>query len=254
MFNKFRRTNQQFDFECYKRAKSRFKALCKSKRLHFEKQKRSELSNACKTPKEYWRLIKQNCNKGSNPENQVTSEQWIHYFENLLNSNVENENDTLLQEIVQNHEASDLYSPITDDEIISSIKSMNSGKSPGPDGIVIEMFKSTLGQILPFLKTLFNDVYDRGEVPADWCESIICPIYKSGSHREPQNYRGISLMNSISKIFNFLRFLRSRRQSRPEDLCRRILVVSPSGSFARGVTPWIEFIWVPFPTLVSMVS
>ena len=79
---------------------------------------------------------------------------------------------------------------------------MNSGKSPGPDGIVIEMFKSTLGQILPFLKTLFNDVYDRGEVPAGWCESIICPIYKSGSHREPQNYRGISLMNSISKIFN----------------------------------------------------
>ena len=28
------------------------------------------------------------------------------------------------------------------------------------------------------------------------------PIYKSGSHREPQNYRGVSLMNSISKIFN----------------------------------------------------
>ena len=30
----------------------------------------------------------------------------------------------------------------------------------------------------------------------------------------------------------FLRFLRSQRQSRPEDLCRRILVISPSGSFA----------------------
>ena len=49
---------------------------------------------------------------------------------------------------------------------------------------------------------------------------------------------------------HFLRFLRSRRQSRPEDLCRRIQVVSPSGSFTRGVTPWTEFIWVPFPTLV----
>ena len=61
--------------------------------------------------------------------------------------------------------------------------------------------KYTLGQILPFLKTLFNDVYDR-EVPADWCESIICPIYKSCSIRKRQNYRDISLMNSISKIFN----------------------------------------------------
>ena len=48
----------------------------------------------------------------------------------------------------------------------------------------------------------------------------------------------------------FLRFLRSRRQSRPENLCRRILVVSPSGSFARVVTPWFEFIWVPFPAFV----
>ena len=43
---------------------------------------------------------------------------------------------------------------------------MNPGKSPGPEGIVIEMIKSTLGQILPFLKTLFNDVNYR-EVPAD---------------------------------------------------------------------------------------
>ena len=40
------------------------------------------------------------------------------------------------------------------------------------------------------------------EDPADWCESFICPIYKSGSNREPQNYRGISLMNNISKVFN----------------------------------------------------
>ena len=195
----FRRTNHQCDFERYKRAKSRFKALCKSKRLHCEKQKRSELSNACKNPKEYWRLIKQNCNKNLNPENQIAPEQWIDYFENLLNTNAE---DTLLQEIVQNHDASDLDSPITDDEIISSIKSMNPGKSPGPDGIVIEMFKSTLGKILPYLKTLFNDVYDRGEVPADWCESIICPIFKSGLNREPQNYRGISLMNRIQWHFD----------------------------------------------------
>ena len=51
----------------------------------------------------------------------------------ILNTNAESKNDTLLQEIVQNHDASDLDSPMTDDEIISSIKSMN-GKSPGPDG------------------------------------------------------------------------------------------------------------------------
>ena len=106
---------------------------------------------------------------------------------------------------------------------------MNPGKSPGPDGIEIEMFKSTLGQILPFLKTLFNDVYDRGEVPADWCESIICPIFKSGSKREPQNYRGISLMNSISKIFNGI--LTARVQKWAEE--NNVLDESQAG-FRRG--------------------
>ena len=106
---------------------------------------------------------------------------------------------------------------------------MNPGKSPGPDGIVIEMFKSTLGQILPFLKTLFNNVYDRGEVPADWCESIICPIFKSGSNQEPQNYRGISLMNSISKIFNGI--LTARVQKWAEE--NNVLDESQAG-FRRG--------------------
>ena len=96
---------------------------------------------------------------------------------------------------------------------------MNPGKSPGPDDIVIEMFKSTLGQILPFLKTLFNDEYDRGEVTADWCESIICPIFKGGSNWEPQNYRGISLMNSISKIFNGI--LTARVQNGLREQCIR---------------------------------
>ena len=62
------------------------------------------------------------------------------------------------------------------------------------------------------------------------------------------------IFETIESVFiiaiSFLGILRSRRQSRPEDLCRRILVISPSGSFARGVTPWFEFIWVPFPTFI----
>ena len=141
--------------------------MCESKRLHCEKQKRSELSNACKNSKRILEIIKTKFNKKSNQENQIASEQWIYYFKNLLNTNAESENDTLLQEIFPNHDASDQDSPITDEKIISRIKSMNPGKSPGPDGIVIEMIESTLEQTLPFLKTLFNDVYDRGEVPAD---------------------------------------------------------------------------------------
>ena len=60
---KFRFTNSDVDFTTYKTAKNRFKNVCRFKRLKLEKSKRKELMNASKNPKQYWRLIKQNCNK-----------------------------------------------------------------------------------------------------------------------------------------------------------------------------------------------
>ena len=32
-------------------------------------------------------------------------------------------------------------------------------------------------------------------------ENIICPLYKSGASKNPENYRDISLINSIGKSF-----------------------------------------------------
>ena len=115
--------------------------------------------------------------------------------------NVETANDDLLQNITQEHDSHDLERPISDDEIISSVKSMHANRSPGPDGICIEMLKYTLNEITPFLNILFNEIYDKGELPANWCENIICPIHKSGPQTDPANFRGISLINSISKVF-----------------------------------------------------
>ena len=55
--------------------------------------------------------------------------------------------------------------------------------------------------ILPLHNALFNQIYDSGLLPEDWCKNIICPLHKSGLQTNPENYRGISLINSISKIF-----------------------------------------------------
>ena len=201
LLRKFRRTNGSLDLHNYKASKARLKNVCRSKRIQFEKEKRSELLNACRNPRNYWKTIKQNCNKKSPLKDQVSSETWVHYFQNLLNMEVGSENEHLLQNITQDHDCNDLDRPISNTEIISSIKSIHSNRSPGPDGICIEMFKSMQNEILPFLNILFNQTYDSGILPEDWCKNIKCPIYKSGQQTNPENYRGISLINSISKIF-----------------------------------------------------
>ena len=63
------------------------------------------------------------------------------------------------------------------------------------------MYKHTVNEILPFLFKLFNEIFDVCDFPEQWNRSIILPIHKKGYLKDPDNYRGISLMDSICKIF-----------------------------------------------------
>ena len=55
--------------------------------------------------------------------------------------------------------------------------------------------------ITPYLKTLFNEILDTSNFPEDWGKSLIVPIHKKGPMFDPNNFRGISLMDSLCKIF-----------------------------------------------------
>ena len=51
------------------------------------------------------------------------------------------------------------------------------------------------------LYTLFNLILDSGCFPKNWSEGIIISIYKKGDSNITDNYRGITLVSCISKIF-----------------------------------------------------
>ena len=55
--------------------------------------------------------------------------------------------------------------------------------------------------ICPILTKLFNKIMDQGEFPESWGKSILCPILKKGKVIDPNNYRGISLIDVLNKIF-----------------------------------------------------
>ena len=53
------------------------------------------------------------------------------------------------------------------------------------------------------LKSLSKSIsLNTGIVPTDWCIGLICPIYKIRRQRnDPDNYRGITLLSCIGKLF-----------------------------------------------------
>ena len=48
---------------------------------------------------------------------------------------------------------------------------------------------------------MFNNILESGIYPNGWCEAILCLLHKNGSVNEVGNYRGISLLPVLSKVF-----------------------------------------------------
>ena len=90
---------------------------------------------------------------------------------------------------------------ISEDEVINAIRAMKSSKSPGPDGISPKIFKVFNRPIITCITLLFNKILESGQFPKEWGLGVICPIHKKGSEEDPNNYRGITLLNTIAKIF-----------------------------------------------------
>jgi len=95
-----------------------------------------------------------------------------------------------------------LDSPITINELNQAIKSQNNGKSAGTDQLIAEIFKQSTEIISPFFIKLYNQIFDSKDYPKSWGEGIIIPIFKGGEVDEAKNYRGITLINILSKIYS----------------------------------------------------
>ena len=94
-----------------------------------------------------------------------------------------------------------LNSSLTFNEIKRCIMKAKSNKSTGTDMIPNEILKFDC--VIRVLYDLFNICFDYGIIPDKWSESIISPIIKSNNSdpRKPGNYRGISLLSSIAKVY-----------------------------------------------------
>ena len=94
-----------------------------------------------------------------------------------------------------------LDDPFTEEEVLKTILTLKTGKSPVHDLILNEFIKTSANLLLPFYTNLFNTVFETGEIPEAWTTGIIIPIYKMGDPTNPSNYRGITLLLTLGKVF-----------------------------------------------------
>ena len=87
------------------------------------------------------------------------------------------------------------------EKALGRIRKGKHGKASGIDGIPIELYSSDIKYFTPLLTTLFNTIFDSADYPDDWAQGLIYPVHKKGDKSDPQNYRKVSLIPSLSKVF-----------------------------------------------------
>uniref|UniRef100_A0A914XPG8 Reverse transcriptase domain-containing protein n=1 Tax=Plectus sambesii TaxID=2011161 RepID=A0A914XPG8_9BILA len=103
-------------------------------------------------------------------------------------------------------------------EVKVAIKSLKNGKAPGVDQITAEMLKAGGDVLARRLHTLLGVIWTAERVPEAWKKAIVVPILKKGDSRECKNYRGISLLSIVSKVFT--KIIQSRLQKLREQTSR----------------------------------
>ena len=85
-------------------------------------------------------------------------------------------------------------------EVKKILKSLNVNKATGPDGISNCLLKNTAD----VLAKLFNFSLEAGVFPSDWKTSNVVPVHKKNDAQNSCNYRPVSLLYNVSKIFKRL--------------------------------------------------
>ena len=188
--------------------KAKLKDLTKKHKKLLKKEKRKhdkELNAKLKylkssNPGEYWNIInrgKRGTRSGKIPDKII----YEHFSE--LNKAKSNPNNNSVVKQPQNANNNDIINiPFTEGEITDHIKSLKNNKSPGVDHILNEFLKFCPKELIVVIVQFFNIILDSGKIPNEWTIGLIKPLYKNkGDINDINNYRGITLLSCIGKLF-----------------------------------------------------
>ena len=90
---------------------------------------------------------------------------------------------------------------LTIGEVRKLVNDIPVGKAAGLDGIPTSLLKLSFTIIASSLTHIFNLVISAGTIPKDWKNARVTPIFKADSKVDPANYRPISILSIIAKLF-----------------------------------------------------
>lgn len=149
-------------------------------------------------PKLIWQAIDWKGGIQSLKSEQPTDEDFVSYFEKLLH----NPDHPDISQEIHNSDNTDFIEEFPTDEVQTTIEQLNN--SYGLDGLATKVFSCMPFEWILFITNIFNFLFNSSSFPYNWRFNKLVIIYKRGLKELCKNYRGISVMCSMAKIYDAL--------------------------------------------------
>ena len=211
LHNMAKRSNSPQSWHLFREARNKYISELREAEETYNNKLVSELKDGKSlNPKHWWRLCKNFLGKNNDSlippimeDNCVhfTNDNKAEAFNNFFLSHSSiNTDQTHLppQEIYTNASLTNLS--VTEEDILDILKSLDTTKSSGPDGISPRMLKEASTVIYKPLTKLINLSLSTCRVPEAWKRANVLPLHKKNEKNNMNNYRPISLLSCVSKV------------------------------------------------------
>lgn len=205
---KYKNSNDPDDYSTFSRLRAQCKTLSRSCHAGFIREVEGSL---CNNIKSFWSFINSKKKDPGLPKvmhlNEISSTNgsdianlFAANFSSVFSSKSNSE--FKASEDINNINLNNFYISISSIYIKLSALDINSG--PGPDGVPPSLLRHCSFIIARPLHIIFNQSLEAGVFPSHWKLSHVVPIYKSGNRADIKNYRPISILSCIPKVFECL--------------------------------------------------
>lgn len=214
--------NKNTAFLDYVRSYSKmFKRVCAVAKSNFIKNKIESSSNVMKTT---WQIINRETGKAKAThnnfklkiDNQLLStdlevaKAFENFFTDIPVSTTKSLNsspaaaESILKQNFEDCKTDFKFRHVNNEDIVKAFKSLEMKKTADAHGLSVKIISSIVDCIAPHLCCIFNQCIDNGVFPDLMKLSKVIPLFKAGSTSDPTNFRPISILPTLSKIFEKL--------------------------------------------------
>ena len=87
--------------------------------------------------------------------------------------------------------------------VLKQLNGLKVHKAPGPDSLSARVLKECSSEIAPILTFIYNESLAQGNVPDDWRQANVAPVYRKCEKYEAANYRPVANLHLLQNLRAF---------------------------------------------------